>query len=103
MYRTIRSLHLCAGVFSLIFLVIYAISALQMTHGKWVHMEARTVTRDVKLPAGMTDARAASRELALREGIAGELQGIRVTAEGWGLRVLRPGRFGRRSMRHRRG
>jgi len=91
MYRTIRSLHLCAGVFSLIFLVIYAISALQMTHGKWVHMESRTTTRDVTLPPGLTDARAAAMELAQRLGISGELAGIRVTPAGVVFRVLRPG------------
>jgi hypothetical protein len=91
MYRGVRSVHLCAGVFALVFLVVYGVSALQMTHGKWVHMEARTVTREVALPAGLTDARAASRELAVREGIAGELQGIRVTASGVAFRVLRPG------------
>jgi hypothetical protein len=91
MYRTIRSLHLCAGLFALIFLVVYAISALQMTHGKWVHMESRTTSRDLVLEPGLTDARVAALELAQRHGISGELAGIRVTPIGLVFRVLRPG------------
>ena len=91
MYRTLRSLHLCAGLFALVFLVAYAISALQMTHGKWVHMELRTATREVALRPGLSGARAASRELADHYGIWGELTAVRVTAGGVEFRILRPG------------
>ena len=91
MYRTVRSIHLCAGLFALVFLVVYAVSALQMTHGEWVHMQARATTRDVTLPAGLPGARAAARELALRYGISGELTAIRVIPDGVAFRVLRPG------------
>ncbi|MBS1855021.1 MAG: PepSY domain-containing protein [Acidobacteria bacterium] len=91
MYRAIRGLHLCAGAFALVFLAMYSISALQMTHGKWVHMEARAATRDVALPPGLSGARAAARELAARYGIEGELAAIRVLPAGLAFRVLRPG------------
>ena len=91
MYRTVRSIHLCAGVFALVFLAVYAISALQMTHGKWVHMEPRTSERSVALPAGLSDARAASVELARREKISGELTGIRISTGRLAFRILRPG------------
>src|SRR5205823_1293732 len=92
MYKTIRGIHLCAGLFSLIFLVVYSISAVQMTHGKWVHMESRVTERTVTLTPGMTDARAASRDMAARYGIAGELTGIRTSATGMAFRILHPGR-----------
>ncbi len=91
MYRAIRSIHLCAGLFALVFLIVYAVSALQMTHGQWIFARIRAVTRDVALPAGLTDARAAARELARRHGISGELTAIRVAPEGLAFRVLRPG------------
>src|SRR5712692_2041063 len=91
MYKKLRSIHLCAGLFSLIFLVVYAISALQMTHGKWVHMEPAVTERMITLTPGMTDARAASRDLAARYGIAGELTGIRASATGLAFRILHPG------------
>ena len=91
MYRTIRSIHLCAGLFSLVFLVVYAVSAVQMTHGKWLHMESHVTERAVALAGAMTDARAVARDLAGRYGIAGELTGIHASATGLGFRVLRPG------------
>lgn len=91
MYRTLRSVHLCAGLFALVFLVVYAISALQMTHGKWVHMEARTTERSVALPSGLGGARAAARHLGQGLGISGELTAVRVTPDGVSFRILRPG------------
>lgn len=91
MYRTLRSIHLCAGLFALVFLAVYAISALQMTHGKWVHMEARTTERSITLPPGLDGARVAARELAQGFGISGELTAVRVTPGGVTFRVLHPG------------
>jgi hypothetical protein len=91
MYRKIRSLHLCAGLFCLTFLVVYAVSAVQMTHGTWVHMRAHVTERSVALSPGLTDAREAARQLAERHGISGELASIEVSPAGVGFRVLRPG------------
>ena len=91
MYRTLRSLHLCAGLFALVFLVVYAVSALQMTHGKWVHLEARSTQRNIALPPALPGARAAASDLAQRFGISGELTAVRVTPAGVSFRVLRPG------------
>src|SRR2546423_5816481 len=93
MYKTIRSIHLCAGLFSLIFLLVYSISAVQMTHNTWawVHMQPHVTERTIALAPGMSDARAASRDLAARYGISGELTGIRTPAAGLVFRVLRPG------------
>ena len=62
MYKNLRAIHLCTAMFSLVFLAVYAISAVQMTHGTWLHMTPRVTQREVALPAGITDARAASRE-----------------------------------------
>jgi hypothetical protein len=91
MYRTIRSLHLCAGAFSLVFLAMYALSALQMTHARWLPVEARITTREIALPPGIADARIAARELAARHGIEGELAGVRPLPTGLAFRILRPG------------
>src|SRR5882724_1262676 len=91
MYKKLRSIHLSAGMFSLIFLVVYAVSAVQMTHGTWVHMEQRVTERGIELPPGIADARLASRELAQGYGISGELTAIRVSPAGLRFRILRPG------------
>jgi hypothetical protein len=90
-YRTIRSVHLCAGLFALVFLIVYAISAVQMTHGKWLRMESHTADQTIALAPGMTDAREAARDMARRYGVSGELTGIRVSAGALAFRVLRPG------------
>jgi hypothetical protein len=90
-YRTIRSIHLCAGLFAMPFLVAYAISAVQMTHGKWLHMQPRVSNREVMLPPRLSDARVAARELAHRYGVSGELTAIRAVQGNLGFRILRPG------------
>jgi len=92
MYRAMRAIHLCAGAFALVFLAVYWVSALQMIHPAWAHMQARTTTREVALPPALSDARIAARELALREGISGELTAIRLRPSGLEFRILRPGK-----------
>jgi hypothetical protein len=90
MYRILRSLHLCAGLFSLLFLVAYAASSVQMTHR--VRLRSRTTQRSVSLTPGLPGARAVAQELARRFQISGELTSVKTTPTGASFRVLRLGK-----------
>lgn len=63
MYRWLREIHLVLGVFSFGFLVLYAVSAVQMSH---FNVPVRRSEAKVRLRAGLDDARAVARELKLR-------------------------------------
>lgn len=91
LFPKIRSIHLCTGLFSVAFLAMYGISAVQMTHRTWLKMQQHVTQRTMTLPTGLTDARAAARDLAVRESIVGDLTAIRVRPAGLQFRVLRPG------------
>lgn len=63
MYRWLREIHLALGVFSFGFLVLYAVSAVQMGH---FNVPVRRSEAKVRLPAGLADARAVAGHLRLR-------------------------------------
>jgi len=87
MYQKLRSIHLSTGMFCLAFLLMYAASAVQMAHRRWWPVQERVTVRSVRLPAGLTDARLASRELAIR----GELTAVRTSHGALRFRIVRPG------------
>ena len=62
MYRTLRNLHLSAGMFLLLFLLAYEISAVELAHRKWVPHPRWTIKEKRKLTPGITDARILARE-----------------------------------------
>jgi hypothetical protein len=84
MYRWLREIHLALGVFSFGFLVLYAVSAVQMGH---FNIPVRRSEAKVIVPAGLEDARAVARELKLRgvlRQIAWEGGVLRLRAEKLG-------------------
>lgn len=87
MYPKLRDIHLCTALFCLPFLVMYAVSGVQMAHRRWFPLHDRLTEQSLTLPAGLTDARKAVRELPVR----GELAGIWVTTVGLRFRIVRPG------------
>ncbi|MBZ5622613.1 MAG: PepSY-associated TM helix domain-containing protein [Acidobacteriia bacterium] len=87
MYQKVRSVHLSTGLFCLAFLLMYGASGVQMAHRRWWPIRERVAERSVRLPAGLTDARVASRELAIR----GELTAVRASADALSFRIVRPG------------
>ena len=92
MYRTIRNVHLLLASFSLPFLIMYGVSAVQMSHSSWFGMKPQVQERQFQLTRGETDARAVARELMGREpSVEGEVTAISASARGLALRVVVPG------------
>jgi hypothetical protein len=92
MYATIRNLHLLFASIALPFLLMYGISAVQMSHDDWFRLKPIVTERTLALPAGRDDARAIAREVMERLPSArGELQSIQTTPSGVSLRLYLPG------------
>jgi hypothetical protein len=87
MYQKLRNLHLSTALFCLAFLSMYGVSAVQMAHRRWWPVRERVAEWSVQLPAGITDARVAARDLAIR----GELTAIRTPPGALRFRLVRPG------------
>ena len=88
MYKTIRTLHLILGLVSSLFLLLYALSALQMAHRVKLHP---TITEeDVSLPSGM-QVRPFALQLMSERSIDGELGAVQNNASGFRFNVTRPG------------
>jgi hypothetical protein len=91
-YQAIRNIHLMLASFSLPFLLMYGVSAVQMSHGTWFQMKPAVVERQVALTAGLTDARLVARELMDREpSVRGEVTSIQTTPGRVSLRLVMPG------------
>ena len=84
MYQKLRSLHLSTALFSLIFLLAYALSAVEFAHRKWVSHPSHSTSESRKLAPGITDARMLAREWR------GELTSIESPAGSLKFRVMTP-------------
>jgi hypothetical protein len=92
MYTLIRNVHLLLASFSLPFLIMYGVSAVQMSHSKWFHMKPAVEERDFPLNPGQVDARAVARDVMNRErSIKGEISNVQTSAAGISLRIVVPG------------
>jgi hypothetical protein len=92
MYRWIRNTHLLAGLFSFLFLLVYGVSAVQMSHNAWFTTEPQvTESRAAVHPENGADARAVARALMDSHGLRGELNEVKKTAAGYRFRITRPG------------
>jgi hypothetical protein len=87
MHQKLRDIHLATGMFCLAFLLMYGASGVQMAHRRWWPVRERVTEWSVRLPAGLADARVASRELTVR----GELTAVRMSPGALHFRVVRPG------------
>ena len=92
MYRIVRNVHLLLASFSLPFLIMYGVSAVQMSHSTWFQMKPLVDERLVSLTVGQTDGRAIAREIMDRErAVTGELSNIQPNDAGVALRIVVPG------------
>jgi hypothetical protein len=92
MYATIRNIHLILASLSLPFLVMYGVSAVQMSHGAWFTMKPVVREQQLSLTPGYGDARLVARELMDRDrSVRGELSNVQVKANGVSLRIVVPG------------
>lgn len=91
MYQTIRNLHLIAASLALPFLLMYGLSAVQMSHNGWFDMKPSVTERTLAVTAEQGDARAVAREVMDRlPAVRGELQNVQATAAGLNLRIVVP-------------
>ena len=92
MYKIVRNIHLLLASFSLPFLIMYGVSAVQMSHSAWFQMKPVVHERELSITAGLTDARVISRAVMDRDrAIKGEVSNIQPNDTGMGLRIVVPG------------
>jgi hypothetical protein len=92
MYKTIRNIHLLFASAALPFLIMYSISAVQMSHASWFQMKPSVHERDIPLPPRDGDARAIARNVMERDRtITGEITNVQPNAQGVTFRIVVPG------------
>lgn len=92
MYELVRTVHLLLASFSLPFLLMYGISAVQMAHRGWFDLDPSTRDEWVELTPRQDDARAVARELMERRPrLRGELRDIERHDGHLHLRIVLPG------------
>ncbi len=91
MYRFVKNTHLILGVASFFFLLMYSISAVQMSHDNWFSMKPAVTRASVSLPPGIPEEPHAI-ALALSEhGVRGAIGNATGTGTGFKFEVTRPG------------
>jgi hypothetical protein len=91
MYRWLRNTHLLLGVFSLLFVLMYGMSGIQMAHNSWFTARPAVVEDRVALSPQDLTPRAVGRALMEHRGLRGEIAQVRDTPAGFAFRILRPG------------
>lgn len=91
MYKVIRNIHLFLGLLCFGFLLMYSVSAVQMSHVDWFTMQPTVTEQTVAVsPLGSQNPRAFAQQL-MQAGMWGELQNVSQDAAGFRLRILRAG------------
>jgi hypothetical protein len=91
MYRILRNTHLFLGLFSCLFLLMYGVSAVQMSHSLGFLMRPTVTTTEAALAPSISDARAVARELMDRYALRGEVGQVRATPAHVAFSIVRPG------------
>jgi hypothetical protein len=87
LYKFLRNTHLLIGLFSFLFLMMYGVSSVQMSHNSWFKMKPGVTESQVALTPGIADARDVARQLMDRGLVRGELAQVQASS----FRILRPG------------
>jgi hypothetical protein len=92
MYKIIRNAHLLLASFSLPFLIMYGVSAVQMSHSTWFQTTPAVIERDLSIAPGQADARSVARDIMNRQpDLKGELNNVQTSDSGLTLRIVVPG------------
>lgn len=91
MYRYLRNTHLFLGLFCCLFLLMYAVSGVQMAHNAWFSSRPAVTETHATLPPQLADSRRVARELMDRYGLRGEAGKPRVTPDLLSFDIVRPG------------
>ena len=91
MYTIIRNVHLFLGLLCFSFLLMYSVSAVQMSHVEWFS-NSPTVTEQtvVVSPADSQNPRSFAQAL-MQAGMWGELESVTQDAAGFRFRIVRAG------------
>jgi hypothetical protein len=88
MYKLIRNTHLILGMGSLLFVLMYAVSAAQMAHR--IRLTPQVAEEDVALAPGL-EPRPLADALMRERGYGGELGNPAATPNGFRVNIGRPG------------
>ena len=92
MYKIVRNVHLLLASFSLPFLIMYGLSAVQMSHSTWFQLKPAVDERQISLTAGQSDGRAVARAIMDRDQtVKGEITNVQPNDAGIALRIVVPG------------
>src|SRR6185295_19408306 len=91
MYRYLLNSHLFLGLFSCLFLLMYGVSSVQMSHNTWFRSRPDVTTAEYALSPNAADARAVARELMDTHKLRGEIAQVRATAGSLAFAITRPG------------
>lgn len=91
MYRLLRNTHLLLGLSCCLFLLMYGVSSVQMSHNTWFNLRPAVSTTEYTLAPGITDARAIANELISAHGLRGEVTQVRPGPTALSLTITRPG------------
>ena len=92
MYKLIRNIHLGLGLSGFAFLMMYALSAVQMAHNTWFNLKPAVTESTLHVAAdAAVSARSLASHLITAHDLRGELQQVREQPSGWRLRIMRPG------------
>ncbi|HKT10662.1 MAG TPA: hypothetical protein VJW77_02430 [Terriglobia bacterium] len=88
MYRWFRNTHLVAGLLAVPFLLMYGLSAVQMSHGGWFSLEPTVTETTVTVAsAPIHDGRALARILMEQNRVRDEIRQVKATGSGIQLQI----------------
>ncbi|MDA0205476.1 MAG: PepSY domain-containing protein [Acidobacteria bacterium] len=91
MYTVIRNIHLFLGLLCFSFLLMYSVSAVQMSHVEWFSNNPTVSEQTVAVsPADSQNPRSFAHAL-MQAGMWGELQNVAQDDAGFRFRILRAG------------
>jgi hypothetical protein len=88
MHALIRNTHLVLGLASVLFILAYAVSAVQMAHQ--IRLSPEISEEDLTLPTGLA-ARPVAEALMQQRGYGGELGDPQMMPKGFSVTITRPG------------
>jgi len=91
MYRYLRNTHLYLGLSCCLFVLMYGVSSVQMSHNSWFNLRPAVTTSTYTLAPQASDARAIARELMDGHGLRGEVTQVRPVPAGLAFSMTRPG------------
>jgi len=92
MYRWFRNTHLVTGLLAVPFLLMYGLSAVQMSHAGWFSLKPTVTETTVTVASSpINDGRALARILMDQNHVRGEIRQVKATGSGFQLRIEHPG------------